>query len=82
MTTDSIRQALHAQPFAPFTLRLTDGRAFEVSHPELLLAPPGARTIVLYLDNDRYNLIDLLHIASIDFGKRRGSQRNGRRRAG
>lgn len=82
MTTDSIRQALHAQPFSPFTLRLTDGRAFEVTHPEVLMAPPGARTIVLYLDNDRYNLIDLLHIASIDFDKRRRSQRNGRRKAG
>ena len=82
MTTDSIRHVLFAQPFAPFTLRLTDGRAFEVSHPEILFAPPGARTIVLYLDNDRYNLIDLLHIASIDFDKRRKSSRNGRRKAG
>ena len=82
MTSDSIRQALFARPFQPFNMHLVDGGSFPVSHPEVLLAPDGARTIVLYLDNDRYNLIDLLHLESIEFDKRRRSSGNGRRRAG
>lgn len=82
MTNESIRQALSARPFIPFTIRMADGRAFAVRHPEMLLAPQGARTIVLYLGDERYNMIDLLLVSSLDFDERRRSRGSGRKKAG
>jgi len=82
MTSESLRQALQAQPFVPFVLRLTDGRSFEVNHPEFVLAPKNARIVILYLESDRYMMIDLLMVSSLDFDRRQRHRGNGRRKAG
>jgi hypothetical protein len=36
MRLDELRQLLRKEPFLPFTLFVTDGRSFEVRHPELV----------------------------------------------
>lgn len=82
MTNESIRQVLYAQPFESFTIQMADGRAFQVNHPEMVMAPKGARTIVLHQGGDRYSMIDLFLISSLDFDKSRKSRGNGRRKAG
>jgi hypothetical protein len=81
MTNEAIRQALYAQPFEPFTIHMADGRSYEVKHPEMVLAPRGVRTIVLHQGGDRYSMVDLFLISSLDFDRRK-SGRNGRRKAG
>ena len=36
MPPEDLRTALRQQPFVPFRLHLTDGRSFDVPHPEFL----------------------------------------------
>ena len=65
MTTNEIRKLLRAQPFQPFTLHLADGRSFPVPHPELMLAAPGMR-IVVVAHEKTYDLVDLLLVTSVE----------------
>ncbi len=43
MRTTEIENQLRQRPFVPFLLRMSDGKAFEVRHPEMLLV---SRTIL------------------------------------
>jgi len=43
MMLEDLRSMLEAQPFEPFRLRLPDGRALDVPHPEFVALPPGRR---------------------------------------
>ena len=42
-TAESIRQAKHAQPFRPFSMRLVDGTIYDVKHPDYISVPPTPR---------------------------------------
>jgi hypothetical protein len=42
-SADQIRQAMHAQPFRPFSLKLVDGSVCTVQHPDFIAVPPGGR---------------------------------------
>ena len=43
MQVDQIRDALTAQPFRPFALRLVDGTTHVVRHPDWVTIPPTRR---------------------------------------
>jgi hypothetical protein len=47
MPAEVIRDAFTASSFVPFSLRLADGRSFEVSHPDFVSIPPGRPRVVL-----------------------------------
>lgn len=49
---DSIRRAMHAQPFRPFKLKLVDGTVHTVTHPDFIAISPGGRPreITFYAD--------------------------------
>ena len=36
MDVTAVREAIHAQPFRPFTLRLADGRELLIPHPDFV----------------------------------------------
>jgi hypothetical protein len=59
-----IREALHRRPFQPFIIRLTDGRALSVSHPDFVAV--GTRRIVVIGDDDSTSMVEPLLIVSID----------------
>ncbi len=40
---DQIRRALRIQPFRTFTIKLVDGTAYRVNHPDWLSIPPVRR---------------------------------------
>jgi hypothetical protein len=72
MAPEELLAVLRDRPFRPFRIALTDGRSFEVHHPEMVL--PGRRSAIigipasgeaepLYDHNIR---IDLLHIVSLE----------------
>jgi hypothetical protein len=64
MTVRQLRLLLKEQPFKPFTLRLTDGRSLEVSHPDFLLLPQGDRnTTVVYARPD--GLFDWVYLKQV-----------------
>jgi len=43
MQVDQIRDAITAQPFLPFALRLVDGTTYVVKHPDYVAIPPTRR---------------------------------------
>jgi hypothetical protein len=82
MDITGIREALHAQPFSPFTIRLADGRALHVPHPDFVALTPR-RVIVGALD-DTWSVVEPLLIVSLEHaagapGGDAGSGGNGRK---
>ncbi len=78
MTIERIRQVHEQRPFRPFTIR-TAGREYRVASPEFMLVTPSGRTIVLSHSEDSLEIIDLLLVESIHFGRTRPRRTNGRR---
>ena len=68
MTNQQLREAVEAQPFQPFKIRMAAGPTLEVRHPEFVALHPGLRTFV-YFDypNRAYRIIDLLHAQEIQY---------------
>ena len=50
--------------FRPFVLHMSDGRKFEVAHPEFILV--GKRIVVVLRDDDLAETLDPLRIASVE----------------
>jgi len=75
MTTEALYERHHARPFQPFAIRLGDGQALRVEHPEMLAYAPKGRTAVVYRRNGSFQIIDLLLLTGLDVD----APRNGRR---
>jgi hypothetical protein len=70
MDLQGIREALHRQPFEPFSIRLADGRSVPVCHPDFVAV--GKRRIIIVEPNDSWLVVEPLLIVSLDYdGKRR-----------
>ena len=63
MILDQLRKRL-ANGIQPFTLHLSDGRNFPVRHPEYVAV--GQKTVVVIGEDDFANVIDPIHIVSIE----------------
>ena len=72
MRPEDFRDYLRKQPFRPFRVTLTDGRTYEVHHPELAMV--GRSTVIIGLARpnepepvfDRHVTVSLLHIMQIE----------------
>ena len=72
MAPEELLTALRERPFQPFRIKLTDGRALDIRHPEMVLT--GRRSAVIGLTvpgemeplYDRRMTIDLLHIIGLE----------------
>ena len=66
MNTDSLREAIRRQPFAPFLLRMNDGRVFFIPHPDSILV---SRRSVIVVDpaTDTEIFLEPVLIASVEF---------------
>jgi hypothetical protein len=65
MNVEVIRQCVRAQPFRPFTLRLADGRAFAVPHPDFI-AVARRQVIHISAEDDSLTRLDPVLIVSLD----------------
>ena len=65
MNMETIQELLHRQPFEPFVLRLSNGEAYQVRHPENV-AVAKTRIAIAYPEVDRIVLCSLVHINSIE----------------
>ncbi|MEM8866071.1 MAG: hypothetical protein AAGF31_11060 [Planctomycetota bacterium] len=72
MTTDQFKSTLELQPFRPFTIRMADGRAFEVTHADFVARSPSGRTVIVFQSDDRYSLLDLLLMSEIEVSASNG----------
>lgn len=78
MTTESLSRLHQARPFRPFVMRLGDGQALPVSHPEMLAYAPKQRTAVVYFEDGAFEIVDLLLVTGLEVpaSKRGGGSRN------
>ncbi len=56
----TIREAHRSQPFRPFVLRMADGRAIRVDHPEFMFVSRDGRTVVFETPAGRVEFLDSL----------------------
>lgn len=77
MTIQSLSEVINADPFAPFTIRLADGRSLHVDNPNLVAFLGTGRTLfVAHPRSEKFELIDLILIQSIIVDTRgKGPQR-------
>ncbi len=66
MTIEQMRAMYDAQPFHPFVIHLADGREIPVRHREFVMSAPSGRTIIVYQEDDRFNIIDLLLVTDLE----------------
>jgi hypothetical protein len=66
MTTEQFRATLHLQPFRPFTIRMADGRNFDVVHPDFVAQSQSGRTVVVFQADEGYSVLDLLLMSELE----------------
>lgn len=66
MTSTQLQAVIRARPFRPFTIRLADGRAVDVPHPEVIAHCAGGGIAAVSLPGDSFAVIDLPSIVSLD----------------
>jgi hypothetical protein len=60
MTAKEFRNLYQAEPFRPFTIYLADGRQIPVRHQEFAMLSPSGRTLIVYQDDDSFQVVDLM----------------------
>lgn len=66
MAPQAIRELLHASPFAPFKVRLPDGRQIPVPTPDHASLSPAGRRLVIFSDEDQMNILDPILIPALE----------------
>lgn len=73
MNPQDLRVHLRKQPFVPFIVRLTDGRAFQVLHPDFMIVSRTEVVIGVAEESAgadelpyRFAFCDPLHVVSIE----------------
>lgn len=79
MTIEQLQNVHCAEPFKPFTLHLADGKNIQVPHREFLSHSPSGRTVIVFEDGERFDILDVLMITRIEVPDRTaGSKGNGK----
>ena len=65
MNADAIREFLNRRPFEPFVIRMSDGEAHEVRHPECLMVLK-TKAILGSPEEDRTTHFALIHVNSVE----------------
>jgi hypothetical protein len=65
MTMESIREFIRREPFEPFVIRLSNGEAHDVLHPECV-ALTKTKVVVTYPDEDRVVHCSLIHVNAVE----------------
>jgi hypothetical protein len=66
MTIEQFRATLHQLLFRPFTIRMADGRSFDVSHRDFIAHSPSGRTVIIVQDDESYSVLDLLLMTEVE----------------
>ena len=77
VTIEQLRATVKAQPFVPFTVRLADGRKYDIDHPDFIASHPQGRTIIVFKpgNNGDLEILDLLLVVGIEVHHSRQQQR-------
>ena len=70
MSPEGIRELLRQQPFKPFRLVMSSGKAYEVRHPEMAMLLRNDILVGVDIADDgmpaEFDIWPLLHVASIE----------------
>ena len=71
MTAEDLIELLEERPFRPLRLRLSDGRSYDIRHPEMAIVTPSIVAIGLSPDNasrlaERVTHCSLSHIVEAE----------------
>lgn len=72
MRLEDIRSLTRKQPFEPFRVFLSNGQTFDIFHPDMIVASPGAAYIAVPPPagapdaTDRVVIVSLYHIQKIE----------------
>lgn len=72
ITAEEIKLLQRQEPFRPFTLDLSEGRSFQVLHPEMFLVTRGSVHLGLPGNSeiaDKTERIALLHISGLELAE-------------
>lgn len=75
MTIESIREATHAEPFRPFTLRLAGGPTIKVAHPDFIAIGPKGRTVFVYGEDESFKVVDVMLVTELEMEPSRPSRK-------
>ena len=76
MTLKALKDKLEAKPFEPFRLRMPDGRALRVPHPEFVSFSPSNRIVIVWWDNgERFHVVDLDLVSDLEPDPDKGAPR-------
>ena len=73
MTSEQFRSTLRRQPFGPFVIRMADGRAFDVQHPDFVAQSPSGRTVIIFQPDEAYSVLDLLLVSELQISSSDGN---------
>jgi hypothetical protein len=65
MNSETIREFLRREPFEPFMIRMSNGEAHEVRHPECAIVMK-TKVILGYPEEDRSVSCALIHINTVE----------------
>ena len=65
MDHEALQDLIDAQPFQPFRIHTNDGRTYDVQNPSLI-HQLKTQVFYAYPNSDRFALIQLRHIASVE----------------
>ncbi|MEZ6233606.1 MAG: hypothetical protein R3B68_05415 [Phycisphaerales bacterium] len=78
MTSEAVIDMLQSEPFVPFRVVTSSGRAYDVTNPDLVV--PMKSRIFIALADDRSVMVSYLHVASIETLENGHAKRATRRR--
>jgi hypothetical protein len=64
--SNQIREAVEAQPFRPFVIRLSDGRNYKVEHSEFAMLSPNGMELLFLADDQGIHQIYVPLIVEIE----------------
>ena len=79
MTTEAVQRLHQARPFQPFVVRLEDGQALPIKHPEFLAYSPNSRTMTVYSTDGSFEIVHLLRVTGLEVKNPRAIRRGKRR---
>lgn len=74
MTAKEFRNVFDAQPFRPFIIYLADGRHVPVRHQEFAMLSPSGRTLIVYQEDDSFQVVDLMLATGVEVNGTHGKK--------
>jgi hypothetical protein len=74
MTAQEFRSVFEALPFRPFKVHLADGREVAIRHQDYALLSPTGRTLIVYQDDDSFQVLDLMLATGVAVNGRRSKR--------